>query len=210
MPGASSVSFYRSPKISCSMSGRTFPFTIFLVTGKHPLPFLRISLVGSTTISMTYSIKVQPYNDPYVKFAEEALGATAEYLIPGAFLVDSIPILKYVPEWFPGAKFQSKAAMLRKYAAIMRDTPFAAAEELMACDSSPFLGFLLDDTYTVSQASGDYDPSFVTDVLLKEIQHSDTRNQDIILLKDVAAQVYSGQSTHFTSFPPPSLFWLTE
>ena len=206
MSGASSVSCYRSPVISCSMSGRTFPFTIFLVTGKHPLPFLRISLVGSTVLSMTYSIKVHPYNDPYVKFAEEALGATAEYMIPGAFLVDSIPILKYVPEWFPGAKFQSKAAMLRKYAAIMRNTPFTATEELMVCDSSPFLVFLLDDTHTFSQASGDYDPSFVTEVLLKEIQHSDTPDQDINLLKDVAAQAYSGQSTHFTSFSPPPFF----
>ena len=42
-----------------------------------------------------------------------------------------------------------------------------------------------------SQASGDYDPSFVTEVL-REIQHSDTPNQDINLLKDVAAQAYVG------------------
>ena len=43
-----------------------------------------------------------------------------------------------------------------------------------------------------SQASNDYDPSFVTEVLLEEIQHSDTPNQDISLLKDVAAQAYMG------------------
>ena len=41
------------------------------------------------------------------------------------------------------------------------------------------------------QAKGDYDPSFVTEVL-KEIQYSDTPNQDINLLKDVAAQAYVG------------------
>ena len=139
---------------------------------------------------MLYSIKVHPYNDPYIKIAEDAVAAMAELMIPGAFLVDIIPILKYVPEWFPGAKFQSKAAMMRKHAARIRNTTFAATEELMVCDSSPFLGFLLDDTYT-SQSSGDYDPSFVTEVL-KEIQHSDTPNQDINLLKDVAAQAYTG------------------
>ena len=87
------------------MPGRTSPFIIFLlVTGEHPL---RISLVGSTSVSMTYSINVHPYNDPYIKLAEEAVGAAAELSIPGAFLVDIIPILKYVPEWFPGARFQS-------------------------------------------------------------------------------------------------------
>ena len=83
---------------------------------------------------MTYSIKVQPYNDPYIKMAEEAVRAIAELVIPGAFLVDIIPILKYVPEWFPGAKFQRKAAVMRKHAEIMRNATFSATEELMVCE----------------------------------------------------------------------------
>ena len=145
---------------------------------------------------MTYGINVRPYNDPYIKIAEEAVEAVAEFLIPGAFLVDSIPILKYVPEWFPGAKFHGKAAVMRKHAAMMRNTTFAATEELMVCDSSPF-DFKFSDSYFMilrirSQASGDYDPSFVTEVLLKEIQYSDTPNQDINVLKDVAVQTYLG------------------
>ena len=97
---------------------------------------------------MTYSMNVHPYNDPYIKIAEEAMGALSELLIPGAFLVDIIPILKYVPEWFPGANFQSKAAVMRKYAEVMRNMTFAATEELMVFYSSPFL--LLDDTYMFS------------------------------------------------------------
>ena len=100
---------------------------------------------------MTYSINIQPYNDPHVKIVEEAVRSTLELLIPGAFLVDIIPILKYVPEWFPGAKFQKKAAMMRKHADKMRNTLFGATKEIMACDSLPFLGFLLDDsTYMLS------------------------------------------------------------
>ena len=136
---------------------------------------------------MTYSINIQPYNDPYIKIVEEAVAATAELVIPGAFLVEIIPILKYVPEWFPGAKFQSKAAMMRKHAAIIRNMTFAATVKLMVCDSSPFSGFL----FIRSQTSSDYDPSFVTEVL-REIQHSDTPTQDISLLKDVAIQAYLG------------------
>ena len=99
---------------------------------------------------MTYSINVRPYNDPYIKIAEEAMGAIAELLMPGAFLMDIIPILIYVPEWFRGAEFQSKALVMRKYAAMICNTTFAATEELMVSDSSPFLGFLLDDSYAVS------------------------------------------------------------
>ena len=61
---------------------------------------------------MIYSICVQPYNDPYIKIAEEGAKVSPELLISGAFLVDVIPILKYVPEWFPGANFQCKAALM--------------------------------------------------------------------------------------------------
>ena len=99
---------------------------------------------------MTYGIHIQPYDDPYIKIVEEAVAVNAELMIPGAFLVDIIPILKYVPEWFPGAKFQRKAAVMRKHAAILRNATFAATEELVVWNSTPFLGFLLDDIYTFS------------------------------------------------------------
>ena len=143
MSGASSINFYRSPAVSCSTPGRTSPF---LVASRHAHHFLRTSLVGSITVSMTYSINVQPYNDPYVKIAEEAFKTTSEPMIPGAFLVDIIPILKYVPEWFPGAKFQSKAAMIRKQCAILhlqRQKNWWYMTRYLS-----FLGFLIDDTYT--------------------------------------------------------------
>ena len=118
-------------------------FAISQVNTLHP-SFLHISLVGSTTLSITYSINVQPYDDPYIKIAEEAIGAASELLIAGAFLVDIIPVLKFVPAWFPGASFQRKAVMLRKHAANLRNFPFAATEKLMVCDSSFFFssGFL--------------------------------------------------------------------
>ena len=52
-----------------------------------------------------------------------------------------------------------------------------------------------------SQASGDYNPSFVTEAL-KETQYSDTPNQDINLLKDVAVQVYMGKSAYLNELHP--------
>ena len=59
------------------------------ISGNHAV-HLRISAVGSITLLMTYSINVRPYNDPYIKVAQEAVKAIAELLIPGAFLVDII------------------------------------------------------------------------------------------------------------------------
>jgi len=110
---------------------RTYvPFTVSLVN--RPFIFLAfLSLVGSTTLSMTYGIDVRPYNDPYIVIAEEALDATAGLVIAGAFLVDILPILKYVPEWFPGAKFQRNAAMMRTHSEKMRNAPFEATKTSM-------------------------------------------------------------------------------
>jgi len=41
-----------------------------------------------------------------VHLAEKAMAASAAGAIPGRFLVDVLPSLKYVPEWLPGANFQ--------------------------------------------------------------------------------------------------------
>ena len=66
-------------------------------------------MVGASIIDITYGIRVKPTNDPFIALAEKALDTGNSAIKPGAFLVDSFPILKYVPEWFPGAGFQTKA-----------------------------------------------------------------------------------------------------
>lgn len=47
---------------------------------------------------------------------------------PGAFLVDSIPLLKYVPGWMPGAGFKHKAKEWNSLTKQMMETPFTAAQ----------------------------------------------------------------------------------
>jgi hypothetical protein len=92
---------------------------------------------------MTYSINVRPYGDPFIKTAEEAVDAAAELLIAGAFLVDILPILKYVPVWFPGAKFQRKASMMRAHSEKIRNATFAETKKLMVCTPRTFLWSVL-------------------------------------------------------------------
>ena len=76
-----------------------------------------------------YGIAVQESNDPYISIAEKALKGAAEAAIPGAFLVDSFPILKYVPSWFPGAGFHKEAANVRKATNTMAEKPFRHVQE---------------------------------------------------------------------------------
>ena len=92
---------------------------------------------------MTYGINILPYGDPLIAIGQEADEAIVELLIAGAFLVDILPILKYVPEWFPGAKFQRKAAMMREHAENIRNAPFAATKKLMVFTPWIFLWIVL-------------------------------------------------------------------
>ena len=48
-------------------------------------------------MKIVYGIAVQESDDPYISLAEDALDRLAQAGTPGAFLVDMIPIPKYVP-----------------------------------------------------------------------------------------------------------------
>ena len=76
-----------------------------------------------------YGIAVQESDDPYISVAEEVLNGLAEAALPGAFLVDLFPFLRYVPSWFPGAGFQKKAARWREGINTMAERPFRHVEE---------------------------------------------------------------------------------
>jgi hypothetical protein len=87
------------------------------------------STFAATIMKIVYGITVQESDDPYISIAEEALKGVAEAGTPGAFWVDTFPILKYVPSWFPGAGFQKKAARWRECINTMAENPFRHVQE---------------------------------------------------------------------------------
>ncbi|CAA7262222.1 unnamed protein product [Cyclocybe aegerita] len=61
--------------------------------------------VGSIILRITYGIDCKPRDDPWIAMADRTIEITAIASKPGRWLVDSFPILKYVPPFFPGAGF---------------------------------------------------------------------------------------------------------
>ena len=57
------------------------------------------------------------------------MAGAAEAGVPGALLVDFFLILKYVPSWFLGARFQEKAARVRETTNTMAEKPFRDVQE---------------------------------------------------------------------------------
>jgi hypothetical protein len=82
-------------------------------------------------LSMTYGIPVRETNDPFVNLAEAGMESASTAASTGLFLVDVIPILKYVPEFVPGAGFQKQARIWRKIQEEFRERPYVASIEAM-------------------------------------------------------------------------------
>lgn len=89
-------------------------------------------MIGGTLISLAYGMDTKPVNDPWIYLAEQAMLASAAAAVPGKYIVDVLPWLKYVPEWFPGAGFKRQAREWRELWAKFRTAPFVAAEENIA------------------------------------------------------------------------------
>ncbi|KAF9459105.1 cytochrome P450 [Collybia nuda] len=85
-------------------------------------------LAGETIISVAYGLDVLPKDDPYITTAEKGVHPLVVAAVPGSFLVDLIPALKYVPDWLPFAGFKRKAKEWRELGRMMVDVPYEAAK----------------------------------------------------------------------------------
>uniref|UniRef100_A0A8H8CLQ4 Cytochrome P450 n=1 Tax=Psilocybe cubensis TaxID=181762 RepID=A0A8H8CLQ4_PSICU len=100
---------------------------------RKPQDFMESSrhMFAATIMRVVYGIRIKDSTDPSVAAAEKALEILNTAGTPGAFLVDVLPILKYVPSWLPGAGFKKKAAKWKKYNTLIVERPFQRVEELL-------------------------------------------------------------------------------
>ncbi|KAK7685068.1 hypothetical protein QCA50_011905 [Cerrena zonata] len=68
---------------------------------------------------------------------EKALRMFSIAALPGVFLVDTLPFLKYVPSWFPGAGFKRLGIKTQGLIRKMVDTPFDMVKKQVASGNAP-------------------------------------------------------------------------
>ncbi|KAI0784096.1 cytochrome P450 [Abortiporus biennis] len=116
-----------------------------------------------------YDVKKEVAEDPLVIIVEKAMQGFSRASEPGAFLVDVVPVLKYVPEWIPGAKFKALARKMFEDRERLYNVPFDFVKKQMLQGSSSY--------------------SF-TSACLEEKVKSTVEDEDFI--KAAAASLYSG------------------
>ena len=141
-----------------------------------------------------YGIAVKESDDPYISMAEIAFTGAAEAAVPGSFLVDLIPILRYVPSWFPGAGFQKKAKRVREATDIMAEKPFRVVQEQVVQFQLYRAHKLL--LIMILQKDGKATPSIATTLIERlpdegDLQRSreETIAQDVIFISNSFVQI---------------------
>ncbi|KIK59249.1 hypothetical protein GYMLUDRAFT_245326 [Collybiopsis luxurians FD-317 M1] len=115
------------------------------------------------------------HSESYVLTAMQAVDSLARAANPGAFYVEQIPILKYVPDWFPGATFKRKA---REWACLrikMTEDTFAVTK----------------DRVTLGIAT----PS-LTSIALEQMDLSQNIAEQEDHIKKVSATAYGGERSY--------------
>ncbi|KAF9016001.1 cytochrome P450, partial [Hymenopellis radicata] len=87
---------------------------------------------GQIILRIAYGIEVLDNTDPFIIEAEKGMHAMAVAGRAGAFLVDTWPILRFVPSWMPGAGFKRWAKEANKSVTAMRDAPLKFVEKAVA------------------------------------------------------------------------------
>lgn len=90
-------------------------------------------MTGSTILDVAYGLTPASNNDPYIVALEKGVHPAVVASIPGTYLVDFFPVLKYVPEWMPFATFKRQGKSWRRDTEIMINMPFEATKHNLAC-----------------------------------------------------------------------------
>lgn len=88
-------------------------------------------------MSAMYGHDISPTDD-CVGLAEQAVGKLTESVFLGALVVNTFPILRHLPPWFPGAGFKHFAKESKVLTDQMQVVPMELVKKNMVNDNGPF------------------------------------------------------------------------
>ncbi|KAF6752856.1 cytochrome P450 [Ephemerocybe angulata] len=94
------------------------------------------TLFGNIIMRTTYGIDDKKKTAEFIQEAETLVRGVVDAKRPGRYLVNSFPFLKYIPAWFPGARFQRHFQKLAELSGKVHTKPFDVAKETHSTKSS--------------------------------------------------------------------------
>lgn len=93
-------------------------------------------MFGTLVMRVSYGFDDIRKNEALVHKAEAFLSGLTQALSPGRFLVNSIPALRHVPSWFPGAGFKRYLSAVAQIGLQAVNLPFEEAKQDHVSSSS--------------------------------------------------------------------------
>lgn len=106
------------------------------------------------------------------------------WVVPGAMVVNTLPILRHTPSWFPGAAFKKYAIEGQKLTRQIRDVPFGFTVNSIVRKLRRLSCLNERLKFFFCQESGTANPSIVAELL--------ANGEDRETIKEVAATGYGG------------------
>ncbi|BCS04512.1 cytochrome P450 [Aspergillus luchuensis] len=126
---------------------------------------------GAIILRIGYGYTIEPHaRDPLVDLVEKAMDDFSQVVLPGAWLVNFVPFLKYLPTWFPGGKENETAKEYKDRLSIMHDKTYDFVKNQMA--------------------KGTHQPSYVSSLLEEDTVLPGSEEE--IVVKYSAGALYGG------------------
>ena len=91
---------------------------------------------GGVALSIIYGYNVVSNDDKYLLLAEECMQLLSNDMAgSGLWTVDILPVLLYLPSWFPGGSFKKKAAEWKIRLTEFIEKPYSYAKESLVSNS---------------------------------------------------------------------------
>jgi hypothetical protein len=90
------------------------------------------SYAGAIVLSVTYGYDVAPKNDHLVTLLESTRPAFSLGTSP-RWMINTFPILRYIPRWLPGTGFKNYASSVKKVVTEQREAPFKYTADSLVC-----------------------------------------------------------------------------
>lgn len=134
------------------------------------------TLAGAVILNISYGYSVETKGpDPLVEIIDRMMANFSLAFVPLAWLVDGLPVLKYLPEWLPGMAFKKTAKEWSRIVHMTVDIPYAFTRQQMATSGNK--------------------PSLVSRLVADCTNHdasSSLSSEDEDAIKWVAAVLYAG------------------
>ncbi|KAJ5205277.1 Cytochrome P450 [Penicillium cf. griseofulvum] len=126
---------------------------------------------GAIVLKIGYGYTIEPHaRDPLVDLADKAMEDFSYALLPATWAVEFIPIMRYLPAWFPGAGFVKIAHSYRSTAKAFSNVPYSFTKQKMH--------------------NGQFVPSFLSNLLRDNSVEPGTEEEEV--LKWAAGSLYAG------------------